>query len=256
MMKLMPLLLLLIGWPCHSDEAPPVLLVAGVELPPFVYEYNGAPAGLIVELLQEASLRTGLPLRFVLSPWPRAMSQIQSGEADVLIPTQYKPERDALLLFPPTPLHQLKFVVVSRPDLASHYQGDVTSLHGQNFVQLRSASIGPKFDLLIRNGVIKPQWTNNFLSITRMIAAERADYSVLPYLAALYYQHATGLNIVPILPSVDLHPVYAAFSKASHYPADLRARWFAAIAAMAEDGTIATFEQSYIKRFAPIPGPD
>ena len=234
----------------QTIEIPP-LKVVGVELPPFVFEENGEAKGIMVDIIREASRRIDLPVEFSLNPWPRAMTQIQTGEADAIIPTQYKPERDQLLRFPATPLHQFNFVILSRTELGTDYNGNISDLYGANFVQLRGASIGPTFDNLVATGVIKPQLANSFLAIARMIAAARADYSVVPYLSALYYQQTTGLNIAPLMPFVDKHPVYLAFSKASPYPHALTERWMQTIAAMKEDGSIAALERRYIERYTP-----
>ncbi|BFM10530.1 transporter substrate-binding domain-containing protein [Simiduia litorea] len=236
-----------------ADSPLPTLNIVAVELPPFIFEKEGEVHGLMVDIIVEASRRTHLPVAFSLTPWQRAMTQIQFGDADAIIPTQYKPEREQQLTFPATPLHLFKFVVVSRSDLSANYTGKISDLYGANFVQLRGASIGPVFDQLVDKGLIKPQLTNNFLSITRMIAARRADYSVLPQLSALYYQQTTGLDVAPLMPVADQHPVYLAFSKTSNYPTPLIERWAQAIANMQRDGSINALERAYIERYLPQP---
>lgn len=235
-------------WLPVSYADTPVLRVAAVELPPFIYESAQGATGLIVDVLDEASRRTQQPFEVEFMPWTRAMSHMVTGDADAIIPTQFKPERGALLLFPNTPVHTFKFVVLTRAELAGHYRGDIAQLLNERFVQVRGASIGPVFDGLVATGRIKPQLTNNFLSIGRMIAAGRADYSVLPALSALYYQRKLGLSLALLAPAVDQHPVYVAFSKQSDYPEAAQQRFIDAFDQMAEDGTLARLEAFWVER--------
>ncbi|AFV00299.1 substrate-binding periplasmic protein [Simiduia agarivorans] len=241
-------LMLLMLLAMAGNAAAPVLRVSAVELPPFIYQSDYGPTGLIVDAMAEASLRTQLTFHIEFMPWTRAMSQMVTGDGDAIIPTQFKPERGALLLYPNTPAHTFKFVVLTRPELASDYKGKTASLFTGRFVQVRGASIGPVFDSLVASGRITPQLTNNFLSIGRMIAANRADYSVMPALSALYYQRKLGLSLALLAPAVDEHPVYVAFSKQSDYPEEAQQRWMDAFDQMAVDGTLARLEAYWVER--------
>lgn len=226
----------------------PVLRVAAVALPPYVHERDGDVVGLLPDLLAEASRRAGLPYQLELMPWARATQQIQNQQAHALMPTLYKAERETWLYFPETAAHRMQMILISAVDLPV---GDATleSLAGARFVALRGASAGERFDALVASGRIQPQLTNSFLSLCRMVAAHRADYAVIPQLSALYFRQ-TGLTLQLHLPPVDALPVYIAFGRQTSYPQDLRARWQAAFADLAKDGTLDALADAYGNRLS------
>lgn len=96
--------LFLAGWLGLAPPAPCVLRLAlDTPFPPHIVlderGVAGQPAGINVQLLQVLAERVGCQLRFVQSPWARALKLLEQGELDVVSQLSFNPQRAGHIAF-------------------------------------------------------------------------------------------------------------------------------------------------------------
>ena len=108
MRKIIILIMLFMAGPLLADE--PYLLVGHEDYLPFSYiDDEGQLAGLDVEIIQKAAELAGIKVTIKLFPWARAMHMVETGEADGIFGCGFTPERAQYLLYPETPVREVKF---------------------------------------------------------------------------------------------------------------------------------------------------
>ncbi len=89
------------------------VVVIAAEIPPYVIRSNqGAPSGMVIEVLEEAARRLKEPLTIELMPLARALSQARYRRNVLLVPPVRSPQRDPQFLWI-APLMDEAFVLVS-----------------------------------------------------------------------------------------------------------------------------------------------
>ncbi len=118
-----------------------LVVVGDSNFPPFEFiDSLGEPAGLNVDLIRQTAAEVGLDVEVRLGSWTSVMSQLETGEADILSGMFYSPNRDTLFDFtqphtivnyvpvvasgvPPSSLDELNglTVAVQEGDIAQEY---------------------------------------------------------------------------------------------------------------------------------------
>lgn len=82
------------------STAPLVIAMNQESEPPWVLPSG---EGIDQRLVMQASLRSGIPVRFLPLPWPRCLAQLEAGTVDGLLNVSYTPEWAAFARYPRGP---------------------------------------------------------------------------------------------------------------------------------------------------------
>lgn len=214
---------------------------------------DGELSGPQLETVREALRRTGCRMRVVALPWARALSDLASGELDVLPGAHRLPEREGFALFSSSSWPSRNRLYMRSEGLAR----DGQPLDLEQFLRSRRLGLqvgvayGPQLDALLRREELarNTQRAANRQGLWQMLAMGRVDGVLadeeggqreLGRLGLQGQLRATDLV-------VDAEPSHTAFSR-RRVDAALVARFDAALQAMQRDGTRAQIE----KRFAAL----
>jgi polar amino acid transport system substrate-binding protein len=101
--------------PAYAADAPKTLKACTVAWPPFVTSEGGAIAGSDTKILQEAAKKLGFAeVKIENVPWKRCLKMAEEGTVDIVYPASKKPDREAYLTYPNTPLHPVSYVFVTK----------------------------------------------------------------------------------------------------------------------------------------------
>lgn len=224
--------------------------VVGVDIPPLIMSTpNGGSTGIVVDVVNTAFRRANLRVKIEVMPWARAYPSVKAGERDALIPTIRSIEREALFDFPDEPVFKSEmsfFRLSQRPIL---WRGNLADVSTRSFVKLRAALFAPEFDDAVREGRIRCEETDSFLSAIRMVNAGRVDLAAVPKLAGLRLIAAEGMQtrVQVMEPALYVQNFYLAFSRKPALAA-VRKQVDAKLAEMWRDGTIAAIIEDYRRR--------
>lgn len=86
--------------PVTSVRAQPELIVVGNDAPPYRIIRNGEFSGIYVDTLQAIAERIGVRLRFIETPFPRALLMMKQGtSADIMLGPNRTPEREEYMIY-------------------------------------------------------------------------------------------------------------------------------------------------------------
>lgn len=103
---------LLLWFSMASHGAGREITVDAGPIPPFSYEEQGKPAGIAVDLLDEAGQLYGVRFNYRFLPWLRAQSETRSSADRIIIPLTRTPERESQYNWI-AELFQYQFVFIS-----------------------------------------------------------------------------------------------------------------------------------------------
>jgi len=211
------LLLLLSGpaQPAFADAE--TLIITGFEAPPYLHTNdNGDPIGLLVDHVREASEASGVPVRFVVTNWPRAQLEVRKGSADLIFPVVHTPERDAWLDYPADPTVRFAMSIFAHEDAAFDFSGNTADLHGLRIGKIAQGRMHPKFRALEESGkaIIEPR--DNVNQLITAVKHKRLDAFVAPLLMTLWTADDMKVRTVqPFAEPIGVSNIYLAFSKKS-----------------------------------------
>jgi len=228
--------------PSHAS-----LLVYAPDLPPYIVPVaDGAPKGLMVDIVNEACKRAGLLAKIEVVPWTRGYTLTQAKPNLGLIPTMRTPEREQLFRFTEQPIFRYTESFFKQKGVKTPWNGNMASIADQRIVKLRGALAAPPIDAALKSGQIKAEETGSFETAMQMLAAGRADLVPMPLV--------TGLSIIKQLslsdkvevaePEVFIQPVYLALSRDAEN-VDVAGRLDKALEQMWRDGTIKAMMAKY-----------
>lgn len=124
------------------------LRIVAPEIKPLIYKNSeNEVCGLIVDTLKEVSKNTNIQISVKISPWARALRQVNQGQSDAIMPALYTEERAQLITYPTEPLiHFYSSVIIKRKDDPFQYQS--LSKIGSNKIiaKVRAMLIDKEFD--------------------------------------------------------------------------------------------------------------
>lgn len=78
-----------------QDSRQPLLFVGNSRIAPVIFVQNGAPAGVVVDLVRAVAERAQIPIEIRAMDWAEAQSLVSAGQADALLQINPSPEREA-----------------------------------------------------------------------------------------------------------------------------------------------------------------
>lgn len=248
------LLLLLMGSVCligaapsaSADETAPEggerVVRVGTEgvYPPFTYRdpRTNELTGFDIEVIEAVAEEAGWELDFVEAPFDSLFPALDSGRVDVIAnQVTINPEREARYLFS-TPYTYSKGVIVTAADT-----DDITSLEdlqGRTAAQTASSN----WAQVARDAGARVQYVQDFGPGVELLIQGRVDAIVNDNIAVLDYIATSGTTAVKIAGDAGDETLEQALVFRQSDP-ELREEADAALAALAEDGTLARISEEY-----------
>ncbi|MDX1757082.1 MAG: transporter substrate-binding domain-containing protein [Marinobacter sp.] len=97
--------------------------------------------GFSWDVLRESFHARGYTIELVITPWARAMTNINQGNVELLFPTGKNLERASYLSYPKTPLNEVDFRVYVSRDADIVWEG-LASLEGRTIGMVRGYNLG------------------------------------------------------------------------------------------------------------------
>lgn len=127
-----------------SQEQEPTVL-AYVDFPPYEYQENGLPKGILVEIVRIVFQRAGRPLELVHKPFKRAYEETRAGKIDGLFNFYKTPERLEHFDYS-EPLICNPLVLFVLQDSTLSFGGSLDELSGLNIGAMQGYTYGTEFD--------------------------------------------------------------------------------------------------------------
>ena len=233
------MLLGMVGTPVAFAEGP-VRLVT-FSFPPYIYAEAGKPAGVLVEVVNEAFTRMGQPIFIEIMPTGRAWNMYVSGVVDGSFTMKMTAERKTTMLFTRVPLVTQDYVFFARKGSGIRFNGDLASVADFRIGSTISLTYGEKFDRAVKSGVIKkveplPTLEQNF----RKLLADRVSLVISSRLVALDVLKSMNLldQVEVAGPPIESLPAYLVFKLDAEHE-EIAKKFDQAMGAMQKDGTIA-----------------
>ena len=195
--------------------------------PPYAYVEDGKAGGLSVEVLREASRRSGLTAVFHELPWKRCLHLVRTGELDAVIDASDRPE---FLQGPATYNVYTNTFWVREDDAMQAF--DLDAFKGKT-VGLVSGYNYP--DELAIDPPYRIDYSVDDAMNLRKLTGGRVDAIVADMVVTLQLRREQGLPIRPIAPSHSVDNLYPSFNPGRK---PLQRRIDAALAEMIDDGSI------------------
>jgi His/Glu/Gln/Arg/opine family amino acid ABC transporter permease subunit len=224
-----------------ADETRPVLRV-GTEgtYPPFTFKDDGELKGYDIDVMKAVADKAGFDLEFVEAPFDALFPALDSGRIDVVAnQVTINPEREAKYLFT-RPYTYSRGVIVAATD--NDDIKTIDDIRGKTAAQSETSN----WAQVARDNGAKVQSVEGFAQQAELLAQGRVDVVVNDNIAVLDYLASTGSKDIEIKGQVDdeVGEQALVFRKDSQ---DLRDRADEALAALAEDGTLAEISEGYFK---------
>lgn len=133
---------------------------------------NKQPVGIMIDLLDEVSVRTGIKFTFNLFPWKRAFSESEKGEG-AIIGFSKNAQREKSWDYS-EPMYFDELVLVTTSEKYFDFDG-LESLKGRRLAIKSGTSYGDDFELARSKGHFVPIETPDRKGQMRMLAADRVD---------------------------------------------------------------------------------
>jgi polar amino acid transport system substrate-binding protein len=226
------------------------LLIVAPGIPPISYEENGKPTGIGTELTREIFKRLGEPIEMKIVPGARALSMLQSGEADALFALAKTEERKGFAVFPEEILVDQPVSIFVKKSSSINYNGDIKSIYQYRIGIIRGGRFSSAFEAALANKLFKSveEVDDIQLNISKLELG-RIDIIVGSRLSILFYAKKMGkLNVIRELqpPIAASSPAYLAFSQKGK-AARLSSRFDAVLREMRKDGAYDRILGAYIK---------
>ena len=219
-------------------------LVAVNDAPPYRIvetDANGLKrySGFYIDVAREMARRLDISLRFVDTPFRRALAMMQTGEADMMLGPNRTAEREVYMVFveEPLPAESKSFYRMADSNDITRYEDLVGRVVG---VQRGAAYFDP-FDT---DDTLTKFPVGDYEGAFRMLSIGRLDTVIAPTMLGDYLISQLDLPVVRSTFTAGGRPSYFAISHFS--TVDDRAKQFAAVLAqMKADGTMARIETQY-----------
>ncbi|MES0882746.1 substrate-binding periplasmic protein [Roseibium sp. SCP14] len=196
---------------------PDQIIITGFEAPPYFYtDQTGNPTGLLVELVQEASRKSGVSVKFAVTNWPRAQLETRNGGADLIFPVVRTPERESWLEYPLAPITRFEMMIFSNGNPEFSFTGNADELHGLRIGKIAKGRMHPKFRALEESGKALVEPRDNVDQLITAVHHGRIDAFVAPRLMTLWTIDKMGIEDVhPFATPMGVSNIYLALSKKS-----------------------------------------
>jgi len=222
-----------------------LIFVAQDDYAPFqYYDEQGAASGLDVEVIRKAADIVGMKASFVLVPWVRALTMVETGQADGVFGCGKKTEREEFLYFPETPLRYSEMVFFAN----DHFQGEINRLD-----DVGDRKVGCVVDYLVNKEFnestsIDKDFANSTESLFLKLAANRYPLAIYNRIAGWHIVKKLELRNIRVLPYVIAsYPAYLAFSKASARGRTAFEKFSQALKQLHDEGALEKTYREYLR---------
>ncbi|WP_196159214.1 ABC transporter substrate-binding protein [Reinekea sp. G2M2-21] len=155
---------------CHADT----LAIVGDDKakPKNWLDSTGQPRGIMIDLLNDVSNRTGIEFTYDLSPWNRAFTLSSNGKG-AIIGFSKTAERQQLWDFS-EPMYTDELVIVTTKAKTFDFTG-LASLTGKRLAIKKGSSYGDDFEIARKNGDIAIVESTDRAGQMRMLELNRVD---------------------------------------------------------------------------------
>jgi len=189
----------------HAEDSAekPLLFLGNRNLEPVIYEKDGLPAGLAIDLVRALEAKIGHPITIACMDWTKAQEMVSGGEADALIQINPTEERKRLYDFS-EPFIQSKFTIFMQGDRTEIV--DSSSLRG---LQVGVEQNGFPERVLREDSLIRLVFVPDFLEGFGMLARGELD--------AVVVDQIVGVNVLAKnrIKGVRMAPEPVAFSQSA-----------------------------------------
>ena len=199
--------------PAHAADI--TLRACSLNLPPQTMpDRQGQPDGLAVKTLQAVARQLNWHLNIDYMPWMRVVHGAQRGECDLVLTALRRPDYEAFMAFPATPILDQANVLVIRRGADVHFAGDLEAFMRRYSLGLyQDKTVNPQFEQLRYE-----PWTRILISnspqqnIERLLAG-RFDAAVENDLTARYELQSLGRSaeVTVLSPPLSVTPAYVTF---------------------------------------------
>lgn len=144
--------------------------------PPYRIIEQGIFSGIYIDILRAAAVEAGIELEFKNVPFKRALLQMQTGQADIMLGPNKTPERKHFMHYideAPLPRENKAFYASKADHCINNYE----DIYGKTVEVLIGAAYFDRFD---RDQKIRRSKTINYNSAMRKVALGRSDLLIMP----------------------------------------------------------------------------
>lgn len=230
------------------------LFVANIDFAPYSMITQGKPAGIDVDVINEAAKRAGLAIEIEFKPWNELVSMVEKGECDAAFSFFRSPERERTAIFAEAvPVHYSDYVLFTRISDKFPFQ-TYDDLSGKVIGLIKGTDLGADF------AKARDAKTMDFKEYTELSAALKALImgeidAYAGNIDVTYYRlKAMGLtSSIAYLPKkiVEMKPAYLVFSRNSDFKEKdlVMQKLEIALDRMRKDGTYNSLARHYLIRF-------
>ena len=215
--------------------AEPVLIVFDADNPPLMYRHDRQAAGIYPAIVSAVMARAGIPVRFGIMPWKRAL--IESGAGNGGIGGIYQTE-ERLQRYDFSDLIMTENIVVYFNTAKPINFRSVSDFHGKTIGVIRGWSYGEAFDAARNSGLFKAEEVSGDRSNFIKLADGQVDAILSIEESGRAIMAAGGFgNIGQSRSYLASNKAYLAFAKSAQRK-DVLAGFNKALAAMRQDGSL------------------
>lgn len=129
-----------------SAQARTPRFVADIDFAPYSMITEGAPAGIDIDVLNEAAKRAGITLDIQFKNWDTLINMVEKGECDGAFSLFHSPEREKKLMFmEAVPVHYSDYVLFTKVGKNFSFRS-YDDLSGKIIGKIDGISLGDEFD--------------------------------------------------------------------------------------------------------------
>ncbi len=208
------------------------------EWPPYTVMVDGEPRGISIEILQEATRRSGLRASFQELPWNRCLQGVRDGILDAVIDAA---KRDEFLQGPTSFSVYTNTFWVREDDAVQSF--DLTLLAKHKIGLVHGYVYPDALADTLRSPHYEIEYSVDDPVNVRKLAFNRVDTIIADFISTSEFARENGLKIRPLLPSHSFDRLYVSFRKDKSV---LHSKIDTAIATLIAEGFVGKL---YRKRF-------
>jgi polar amino acid transport system substrate-binding protein len=185
--------------PMRAQGQEQLVFVTVENFPPYAWLQNEEPTGIDVEIIQQLSERSGLPISIELLPTKRVIFMTKTGEADAAFAAFKTPGRETIAHFVDTPLHYSTYQIFVRKGDDFPFS-NIDDLKGKIIGKNRGFHISEEFSQAETDKLIEVVEVGQMEQSIQMLNRLRLDAFVGNKLEVAYTLKKLGLSdvIVPL----------------------------------------------------------
>ncbi len=243
------LIVLALPLPAHSEQS--LSFVTVENFAPYAWLQDGNPTGIDVEIIDDLSQRSGIPVTISLLPAKRLIQMIKTGIAHGGFAAFKTPAREEIADFIETPVHLSTYQIFVKKDAEFDFQS-TKDLHGKSIGKNRGFHISEEFSKAEADGKIHIVEVSKMEQNIEMLNKGRLDVFVGNKLEVAYTLRQLGLSnmILPLpVPVRTPQGAHLMISKAAKIDdrRDIIKRLSETLLGMQSDGTLNKIYEKYGK---------